>query len=145
MNELAPRPSLPCQPIPYGLVSLWEIMIGIEAASFATILHDIEKMRAATNSISLDKDACRSLVREAAALRIDLLKLGLTTSSIKCARFAAVVPDSGIAGSDFSNALKVLTETIEDELQGKYVFFLTSERSKYYPTKDMINFRRVVF
>lgn len=135
MNELAPRPSQPCQQIPHGLVSLWA-MLDFHAASFVTILNtmtSIERKLVEDRTIlhTADHSAAPILSQQLRWLQNKTLELGLPVTH------AAIGPilwgienhpkyqnNPVSVGNQILTAFQNIRERLADELASKAVYLI---------------------
>lgn len=127
MNELAPRPSLPAHPIPYGLVSLWDMMNWILTSFYWSTKHlntiadlcqrdpraplDTMLINTIRSNIDAFKDIATEMGLEATHDRIELIGNFLDINK-------ALELDKSWAASQ----LKTLVEIVEGEIKRQHFY-----------------------
>lgn len=135
MNELAPCPSLPCHPIPYGLVSLWD-MINLYFGSFYLVLDELRLYRQNADLRSVaDRDVDdRLLVDLAGAL--DRVKENCDAMELKeSAKRVVRLKDEFARGKPSSHRvseiLNDLVNAIHDEGADRIIFVVPPRKSAW--------------
>ena len=136
MQQLAPSPSLPSRPIPYGLWSLWD-MLRFHAHKFVKALNllgqldgvlkdDPEFVFKETASVRRD-----FLARQVQQLMEQLLELQLPVSLKKAEQVRFILADAivcddkrSVTASLLNSHIGELRERIKDELESKAIYYL---------------------
>lgn len=124
MNELAPRPSQPCQPIPYGLVSLWD-MLRFQAPEFVSMMQSIAAIEAHLDAggPGVIRRAVVDVCEHLRKIHQRLEALGLRMGSLAVVRLIDEIERKEEVDSEvIARGLRDINRRIHDQLSEKALF-----------------------
>ena len=137
MLALAPSPSQPPRVVPYGLMSLWDMLKAYAAnyVAFAEILVELDAAMASTAPDAWDKPMSLPEAKKFDRLLKRVMALGndlaLPSVTAQMTRFMELLED-GVRGQKLLSAHEALRERLHDELKSHLFFYVPTERVACY-------------